>query len=283
MASKNKKQSPLLASSKRQSGAGSKGRAPGKPEGNSSKSEEKIRTVGINAIAQRLKITPRRVQQLVAEGLPREARGRYDVDQVLDWYIARLEKQIAGQSDEEGSLTYNKERARDRAAAADLKEIQLAKERRLLIAIPDMEKAMTDLVVSTKAAILAVPGRVSLSLVGSDAGAIHEKLQHELEEALSKLSGKQPDREPEPASPMPATRELCTWQEKDRRCEAEATHPQRSNDGSVWANLCSEHHSLLESAMPGKETEGDPRKMLAYWVKANGGAKKMAASMVNRP
>ena len=160
-----------------------------KSDGNSRKSEGKFqRVVGINAIAERLKITPRRVQQLVGEGLPRLARGRYDVDQVLDWYIARLEKQIAGGSDEEGSITYNKERARDRAAAADLKEIELARQRRMLVAIPDMEKAMTDLVVATKAAILAVPGRISLSLVGSEAPVIHERLERELEEALSKLA-----------------------------------------------------------------------------------------------
>jgi phage terminase Nu1 subunit (DNA packaging protein) len=160
------------------------------------------RVLGINAVAERLKLTPRRVQQLVAEkpeGLPKEGRGRYDIDKVLDWYIAKLERQLAGESDEEGSIGYNKERARDRAAAADLRELSLAERRGQLIAIPDVEKAMTDLVVSTKAAILSVPGRVALSLVGSDAGAIREKLEHELEAALSKLSGRQLDTNKTPS------------------------------------------------------------------------------------
>jgi phage terminase Nu1 subunit (DNA packaging protein) len=154
------------------------------------------RVLGIAAVAERLKLTPRRVQQLVAEkpeGLPKEGRGRYDIDKVLDWYIARLEKQLACGSDEEGSIAYNRERARDRAAGADLREIELAERRKQLVAIPDVEKAMTDLVVATKAAILSVPGRVALSLVGADAGAIREKLEHELEAALTKLSGRQSD------------------------------------------------------------------------------------------
>jgi len=159
------------------------------------------REVGVNDVALRLKLTPRRVQQYVGEGLPKgEKRGRYDIDKVLDWYIERLQKQIAGASDEEGSLTYNKERARDRAAAADLKEIKLAEQRRLLVAIPDVEKLMTDLVVATKAAIMSVPARISFSLVGAaDAGEISEKLKQELESALLKLASAQP-KLPKPAA-----------------------------------------------------------------------------------
>jgi phage terminase Nu1 subunit (DNA packaging protein) len=171
------------------------------------KSQKAARIVGINAIAERLKLTPRRIQQLCAEGLPKEKRGRYDVDKVLDWYIARLEKQIAGAADEEGSLTYNKERARDRAAAADLKEIKLAQQRRSLVSISDAEKAMTDLVVSTKAAILAVPGRISQSLVGAEPGAIRDKLEQELKSALQKLSAIRPKVEVPPETQQPGAAE----------------------------------------------------------------------------
>jgi phage terminase Nu1 subunit (DNA packaging protein) len=158
------------------------------------------RVVGIAKIAERLKLTPRRVQQLVGEGLPREARGKYDLDQVLDWYIARLERQLAGDNDEEGETSYNKERARDRAASADLKEIKLARERRELVAIADVEKVMADLVVTTKASILAVPARISASLVGADAALIREKLDHELQSALLKLASNPGGRDAQHAS-----------------------------------------------------------------------------------
>jgi hypothetical protein len=49
------------------------------------------RLVGIAHIAERLRLTPRRIQELVGEGLPRVTHSRYAVDAVLDWYFAKLE------------------------------------------------------------------------------------------------------------------------------------------------------------------------------------------------
>ena len=69
----------------------------------------------------------------------------------------------------------------------------------------------------------------------------------------------------------------CTWKSKEKpRCEAEATHEQVANDGSIWANLCDEHHSLMDSVIGGK----DVPKMLGYWVCAQGGPKAAAGRMV---
>src|SRR5262249_15133905 len=84
------------------------------------------RLANISAIAERLKLTPRRIQQLVGEGLPRVTRGKYDVDQVLDWYIAKLERQIAGETDENSAARkrYNEE-LRLLSARADSQEIEL--------------------------------------------------------------------------------------------------------------------------------------------------------------
>lgn len=67
----------------------------------------------------------------------------------------------------------------------------------------------------------------------------------------------------------------CTWKFKDKpRCGAEAIHEQKSQDGSVWANLCEEHHNLMDSVV-GK----DVPKMLGYWVCAQGRAKAAAQRM----
>ena len=146
------------------------------------------RILGISAIAARLKLTPRRIQQLVAEGMPRISRGKYDLDQALDWYIARLERQLAGETDEDGETTYNKERSRDRAAAADLKELKIAQQRRELVAVSDVEKELTDLVITVKASVLAVPPRLAPKLVGLEALAVQGALEEELKQALTKLS-----------------------------------------------------------------------------------------------
>lgn len=70
----------------------------------------------------------------------------------------------------------------------------------------------------------------------------------------------------------------CTWKD----CAAEGTHEQIRNDGSVWAVLCDKHHAEIEASCPAKDKEFSPKIMLRNWILANGGAKKMAASMFGK-
>jgi hypothetical protein len=67
----------------------------------------------------------------------------------------------------------------------------------------------------------------------------------------------------------------CTWQDPNaKRCEEIATHEQTAQDGEVWAHLCDEHHAMLDG------TVGvDVNKMLAYWVRAQGGSRAAANRM----
>jgi phage terminase Nu1 subunit (DNA packaging protein) len=148
------------------------------------------RLVAIAAIAERLHLTPRRIQQLVGEGLPRVTRGKYDVDAVLDWYIARLERQLAGEIDADGERAKkDNEELRLLSAKADLQELDLASKRRELVAIADVEKQMTDLVVTTKARILTVPARVAPELIGEQSRVmVQAKIEKSLKEALSHLA-----------------------------------------------------------------------------------------------
>lgn len=148
------------------------------------------RLVGIAHIAERLKLTPRRIQQLAAEGLPRVTRGKYDVDQVLDWYITHLEKRLAGESDEDAdNVAGRKHELRLLAAKADLQELDLAARRGELVAIADVEKQMTDLVITTKARVMAVPARVAGELVGEQSRVMAQaKVEKSLKEALSHLA-----------------------------------------------------------------------------------------------
>ena len=65
---------------------------------------------------------------------------------------------------------------------------------------------------------------------------------------------------------------VCTWKD----CEALAEHPQVAEDGEVWANLCQDHHDVVEGAM----TALEPRKLLWAWVNAQGGAKAASGRMM---
>ena len=64
----------------------------------------------------------------------------------------------------------------------------------------------------------------------------------------------------------------CTWE----NCDKEAVKEQYANDGSVWADLCVEHAFMMEEAIE----ELDAKKMLSYWIRALGGAKKAAKTMM---
>ena len=65
--------------------------------------------------------------------------------------------------------------------------------------------------------------------------------------------------------------ERCTW----IGCSETATHPQVGKDGTRWANLCAAHNLELSDAVA---RESVPR-IVAAWVKAQGGAKAAAARM----
>lgn len=75
----------------------------------------------------------------------------------------------------------------------------------------------------------------------------------------------------------------CTWQDPpDTRCTREATHPQTAEGGEVWANLCDEHAKQLDASVNGLivEDNHNPAAVLRAWVRASGGAKKMAGRMM---
>lgn len=69
----------------------------------------------------------------------------------------------------------------------------------------------------------------------------------------------------------------CTWQDPpDQRCEETATHPQTTKSGRVWADLCEKHNAELQESL---KPEADIKYMLQCWVRASGGAEKMAERM----
>jgi hypothetical protein len=68
----------------------------------------------------------------------------------------------------------------------------------------------------------------------------------------------------------------CTWKFKDSpKCTQTATHPQVGNDGSQWANLCTDHAKKLDDGI----ATGDPKYLLGYWIAAGGGAEAMSKRM----
>lgn len=63
----------------------------------------------------------------------------------------------------------------------------------------------------------------------------------------------------------------CTWQD----CEEQGKHVHKDKQGRVWSTLCDKHHEMIEELVYLK----DPKQILARWVKASGGPKKLAHKM----
>jgi phage terminase Nu1 subunit (DNA packaging protein) len=155
-------------------------------------------TVDVERVAQALNLTRSRVAQLVKMGLPKEGRGQYDPVKCMLWYIrflqAALEKKSVPMTD--GTFAGEREeRVRLLRADADLREIELAKERSQLVSIADVEQTLMDLVLTTKARITAIPPRLAPELVGETSRVmIQAKIEKSCKEALHSLSKWEPKK-----------------------------------------------------------------------------------------
>lgn len=154
-------------------------------------------TVDVKRVAETLNLDIRRIQQLVKEGLPRAKRGRYDERKCSRWYIRYLQNALEKRGVAKGSGKYAEERderVRLIRADADLREIELARERGQLIALPDYERTLADLILTTKARILAIPPRVAAELVGETSRVmIQAKLEKACKDALAYLARERDD------------------------------------------------------------------------------------------
>jgi phage terminase Nu1 subunit (DNA packaging protein) len=149
-------------------------------------------TVGVNKIASALNLQPRRCQQLVREGMPREARGQYDPIKCMAWYVRFLQRAIEKRATAmaDGSCAGEREeRVRLLRAGAELKEMQLARERSQLISLADYERALADLALTTNVRVMAVGPRIAQELVGETSRTmIQAKLEKAFKEVLHSLA-----------------------------------------------------------------------------------------------
>ena len=149
-------------------------------------------TVNVGKIASALNLTEQRVQQLVKEGLPREARGQYDPIKCLMFYIRYLQRAIEKKSMptlDGGFVGERAERVRLLRADADLREMELAREQSQLISLSDYERTLADLVRTTTARVMAIAPRVAGEVVGETSRVmVQAKIEKACKEALGQLA-----------------------------------------------------------------------------------------------
>lgn len=149
-------------------------------------------TTSAKILANVFDLTPSRVHQLVKEGLPKENRGQFDLLKCVRWYVKYLHNVIEKKAvpiPGEGFAGEREERIRLLRADADLREMELAKERALVISISDYERTLADLILTTKARIMAIPPRVAPDVTGQTSRVMVQALiEKACKEALGSLA-----------------------------------------------------------------------------------------------
>jgi len=146
--------------------------------------------VDVARVAQALNLHVRRVQYLVKEGMPREARGKYDAVKCMFWYIRYLqiliEKKSTPRADQVGESA---ERVRLLRAKADIRELQVARMRSQLVTVADVDAFHNELVDTTTKFMMTIPPRVASELVGETSRImIQAKIEKAIDEVLSALA-----------------------------------------------------------------------------------------------
>jgi phage terminase Nu1 subunit (DNA packaging protein) len=148
-------------------------------------------------IASLLGVSERMIRNYIKDNaLPCRNDGRKRVfvwDEVREWYVAyRIAKDGS-----RGSLStqvpvkedINAASLRKTVAEADLKELQLAKERGQVAAIDDVERILSAANMATQTQILAVPSRLATQMLGlEDHGRAVSILEAEMRQLLSNLA-----------------------------------------------------------------------------------------------
>jgi phage terminase Nu1 subunit (DNA packaging protein) len=147
--------------------------------------------VTVEKLAQAMNITPRRVQQLVEEGMPREAHGAYDLGQCMAFYIRYLQNALERRDPQQLdsiNAALRTERQRLTRMQADQLELELEETRGRLIPAELFEQRLALMVTSARTRILLLPARIAPELEGLSRDEIKRKLTSAIHQLLTVLA-----------------------------------------------------------------------------------------------
>lgn len=144
-----------------------------------------------------------------------------------------IEKKKAVNLGGHGFAGEREERVRLLRADADMREIELAKKRSQLVALSDVEAAMTDLVLTTKARVMAIAPQLAPELVGETSRVmIQAKIDKAHRKALCYLAKAANDRNPSEGNhgatgTVPSPRNSSYGKKKSRRPKSASVNQMR--------------------------------------------------------
>ena len=146
--------------------------------------------VNTDVIAELLGFTRQRVNQLAKEGvLDKQSPGRFLLRQNIKKYIDFMRIGQAAEEEDGATAQYWEEKALHERAKRETAELKLAKLRNQLHDAADVEMIMTNMLVTFRNRILAIPQKVSPKVIGvNNLAEISEIINTELLETLTELS-----------------------------------------------------------------------------------------------
>ena len=150
-----------------------------------------MRFVAVKQLAISLNVTPRRVHQLVHEGMPQAERGQYDLVACLEWYVRFLQRAVERRESLSGKSTtedVRRERARLLQAQAEKIERQNAQRRGELVPIHVFTEMMAGMIATARAHFLNLPGRIAARLEGEPVHIIRGLIAEEVNSSLRALA-----------------------------------------------------------------------------------------------
>ena len=142
-------------------------------------------TFKVHTIAKVLHVSRRRVRQLVSVGMPRAARGQYDLAACVQWYV-KYRTGLAAQSSK-----LDKARLRKLKAEAKMIEIRVTAMTEKLIPAAVVKDTWAKIAETIRARLLKIPAAVAVELTGTEALAeAQEIIKQNIYAALDDLSQK---------------------------------------------------------------------------------------------
>lgn len=157
-------------------------------------------TYPVATIAKLLMLSERRVQQLTSAGIiPRAERGRYELAPAVQGYIKFLQERSHG-GGQQGPADYHAEKARLTRTQADIAEIDLAKARREVASVKQIERNLSNVFAEVRTNLRNIPDRVVSAMIGmTDERKFKGRLLEEIDLVLEALASSDVFVEPEEA------------------------------------------------------------------------------------
>lgn len=143
-----------------------------------------MQITGQEAIADAMGVAPKTIVEWQAQGMPVAERGGpgvpsvYELADCIRWLVKREVAKVQGESPKD----------RLNRLQADKLEMDIARDRGLLIPADSVEPKMRAAIIAARELFLAEPPRLSMLLMGRDRAGVEELLFESFEKFLAKLS-----------------------------------------------------------------------------------------------